>query len=375
MSRRQNTGTVTSRQIRSSLAYWRDVLLIATLTISGLYAGAGFLVPLALATLVFVLITAVRDRVAVMSLGGRTPPPWLGYLLGSLLVFSGLFAVVYVLGSQATQFARALSSYENQLDSALARIAGLIGADLVSFIRVNLIQIDMSRIAVSAFGGASSFFTTFLLICLYVAFMISERKAMAQKLQIITRDERQQQETSTILHAVSVSLQRYIGIKSFISAVTALFSYGVFRLLGLEFAETWAVLTFALNFIPSIGSVLAVILPSLVAIVQYDSITPFLVIVLGCGTVQFLIGNFVDPALTGKSLNISPLMVILTLTFWSAIWGIMGAFLSVPLTVCLLIVFSQIPATRPIAILLSKDGRVGPMQGHGIGAHGDKGDQ
>lgn len=351
---------------RSRLAYWRDVLLIATLSIGGLHAGAGFLIPLTLALLVFVLVTAVSDRVTILRPGGVALPPWLGYLIGASAVLSGLFAVMFVLGNQATQFARALPQYETQLDSALTRIAGLLGTDLVDFIRVNFIEIDMSRLAVSALGEARSFLSTFLLICLYVGFMIAERPMLSGKIAMATRDDRLRRDIDAITAAISISLQRYVGVKTFVSTLTSLISYAVFHALGLEFAETWAVLTFALNFIPSIGSVLAVILPALVALLQFDTLVPFLIIVLGCGGLQFLIGNFLDPALTGRSLNISTLMVILALTFWTAVWGILGAFLSVPLTVCLLIIFSQIPATRPLAILASKDGHLdlpGPSPG------------
>lgn len=343
---------------KSALAVWRDTLLIMTLLISGLYAGSGFLIPLAMAALIFVLITALSDRITRLTIDGRHLPRWMGYLFATSAVFLGLFAVTYILGNQATQFARALPGYEAQMDAALARIAGLIGDDLVAFIRINVIQIDMSRIAVSALGGAGSFLSTFFLICLYVVFMIAERSVFATKIKFAARDQTVRQEIQTTADAISQSLQRYVGVKSFISAATALFSYAVFRFLGLEFAETWGVLTFALNFIPSIGSVLAVVLPALVALIQFETLTAFLIITIGCGGVQFLIGNVIDPALMGRSLNLSTFMVILALTFWSAIWGLMGAFLSVPLTVCLLIVFAQIPAMRPFAILMSKDGRL-----------------
>jgi len=138
--------------------------------------------------------------------------------------------------------------------------------------------------------------------------------------------------------------------------LTASLSYVVFRYLGLEFAETWAVLTFAFNFIPSIGSVVAVLFPAAVSLVQFETITPFLIILFGCGSTQFAIGNFLDPALLGRSLNLSTLTVILALTFWASVWGITGAFLSIPLTVCLLIIFSHVPITRPLAILMSQEG-------------------
>lgn len=337
---------------------WRDILLIATLIISGLYAGAGFLMPLTLAALIFVLITALSDRIAGSQIGNWHPPQWLSYLVGTAAAFLGLFAVTYVLANQASQFARALPHYEAQMDTALTRIAGMLGEDIVAFIRTNIIQIDMSRVAVTAIGSAGSFLSSFFLICLYVVFMIGERAVFGIKIERAAQDPVLRADIRTISDGISKSLQRYVSVKSFVSVLTAVFSYAVFRLLGLEFAETWAVLTFALNFIPSIGSVLAVILPALVALIQFETIGPFLVIGLGCGIVQFLIGNILDPALTGRSLNLSTFMVILALTFWSAIWGLLGAFMSVPLTVCILIVFAQIPAMRPLAILMSKDGHL-----------------
>ncbi len=340
------------------LAYVRDVVLVAVLIIGTLYLGAGFLVPLVLALLIFVLVTAISDRIAGVTLFGKRLPNWIGYILGAAPVLFGLFLIAYVLGNQATHFARALPVYEAQLDGALVRAAGLLGEDIVLFIRATFIEVDLSRIAISAFNGASFFLSTFLLICLYVAFMVSERTLFAEKLVHAASNRRLRREMRRTVDSVSIGVQRYVGVKTFLSTITALFSYAVFRYLGLEFAETWGILTFALNFIPSIGSIVAVILPALVALIQFETTGPFLTVAFGCGIVQFLIGNILDPALMGRSLNISTLMVILALTFWTAIWGIIGAFLSVPLTVCVLIVFAQIPATRPIAILMSKDGRV-----------------
>lgn len=341
-----------------TLAAVRDVLLIATLLVLGLYAGAGFLMPLALAVLVFVLIIAVSDRIQQIS-----PIPlstWLANLIGVAVVLSGLFVMVVILGNQAAQFTGTLTGYEASLDSALSRIIELIGTNAANAVRDAFVKIDLNRLAMGALGGARSFLSTFFLICFYVAFLMAERTAINRKILLAAGDKQLGQQVSDITMAISNSLQRYVGVKSFVSLITSLFSYGVFRYLGLEFAETWAVLTFALNFIPSIGSVIAVFFPAVVSLLQFDTAAPFLIIVLGCGTVQFLIGNLLDPAMLGRSLNISTFMVILALTFWSAVWGITGAFLSTPLTVCMLIVFSHIPATRPLAILMSQDGTLNP---------------
>lgn len=340
---------------RLKLTVVRDVSIVATLVVLGLYAGASFLIPLTMALLVNVLIIALSDRVISLT----HAPVWLANIAAVTVVLAGLFMIMYVLGSQATQFARSIGTYENQFDGAVNRITGLVGNDVTSFIRDNLVSIDMSYVARILLGSATSLLNQFFLISLYVAFLMAERLAFRKKIQLAAGNPLTGAELATVLDAISYSLQRYVGVKTFISLITAGISYSVFRALGLEYAETWAVLTFALNFIPSIGSIIAVVFPAMIALVQFDSVGPFLIIVFGCGTIQFLIGNFLDPAMLGRSLNMSTFLVILALTFWTTVWGLIGAFLSVPLTVCILIIFSHIPALRPVAILMSLDGRLG----------------
>ena len=340
---------------RLSLSVVRDSCIVAALVVLGLYAGAAFLIPLTLALLVNVLIIALSDRVIALT----HSPVWLANLAGVTVVLAGLFTIMYILGSQATQFARGITTYEAQFDSAINRIAGLVGSDVTTFIRDNLVSIDMSYLARLLLGSATSLLNQFFLISLYVSFLMVERLAFRKKIQLAAGSPETGKELAAMLDAISFSLQRYVGVKTLISLITAGISYSIFRMLGLEYAETWAVLTFALNFIPSIGSIIAVVFPAMIALVQFESIGPFLIVVLGCGTIQFLIGNFLDPAMLGRSLNMSTFLVILALTFWTTVWGLIGAFLSVPLTVCILIVFSHIPALRPVAILMSLDGRLG----------------
>lgn len=303
------------------LARYRDLLLIGVVAIWGLTAAQGFLVPLALAVLAFVLITAVSDAACAR----WHLPRWLADLIGVIAVLSGLLFMGYILAAQATNFARTITTYEVEMDAA----------------------IDFQSVAFTVVDGARSFLTTFLLICLYVGFMTAERRMLLHKILLAARDGTMGQELTNAAQAISVSLQRYMSVKTLVSALTGLVSYVLFRLIGIEFPETWAVITFAPNFIPSIGSVIAVIFPAAFALLQFDTLGPFLFVVFGCGTIQFLIGNLLDPAMMGRSLNLSTFVVILALTF-----------LSVPWTVCLMIVFSHIDATRPLAILLSKDGRL-----------------
>ncbi len=345
---------------RLKLAVVRDAAIVATLTVLALYAGAAFLIPLTMALLINVLIIALSDRVIALT----RAPVWLANIAGVTVVLAGLFMIMYILGSQATQFARSISDYEIQFDGAVNRITGLVGNNVTTFIRDNLINIDMTYVARVLLGSATSLLNQFFLISLYVAFLMAERLAFRKKIRLAAGNPKTGAEFAAVLDAISFSLQRYVGVKTFISLITAGISYSVFRVLSLEYSETWAVLTFALNFIPSIGSIIAVVFPAMIALVQFETIGPFLIIVFGCGTIQFAIGNFLDPAMLGRSLNMSTFLVILALTFWTTVWGMIGAFLSVPLTVCILIVFSHIPALRPIAVLMSLDGRIWDDQGN-----------
>ena len=162
-----------------------------------------------------------------------------------------------------------------------------------------------------------------------------------------------------IRRRITDALRHYLGIKTGVSVLTGLLTAGLLTLLGLPYAALFGFIAFLLNYIPTIGSLTAVVFPSLLSLVYFDSLTPFLVISVGLGAIQFAIGNLVEPRLMGNSLNLSGLVIMLSLSLWGAIWGVTGMVLCVPLTVMVLILCAQFPASRPVAVLLSADGEVG----------------
>jgi AI-2 transport protein TqsA len=115
---------------------------------------------------------------------------------------------------------------------------------------------------------------------------------------------------------------------------------------------------FFFYYIPTVGSILAVVAPSLITLVQFDHLSPFLIVLAVIGAIQTIMSNVVEPAVMGRSLNLSPLVVIISLTVWGTIWGVVGLFLCVPIMVVLLIVLAHFETTRPLAILLSADGEI-----------------
>ena len=147
---------------------------------------------------------------------------------------------------------------------------------------------------------------------------------------------------------------RYFFVKLIISFLTGLEVWGVLKLLGVDFALVWGGIAFALNFVPTVGSTLVVIMISIQGIVKFypDIFLPTVIFLLNLG-IQQLMGNLIEPRIQGSNLNLSPVLILLSLAFWAWLWGPLGAVLAVPITVMLRVVFSYFDSTRFISILMS----------------------
>jgi predicted PurR-regulated permease PerM len=144
----------------------------------------------------------------------------------------------------------------------------------------------------------------------------------------------------------------------FTSSLTGILSYIFLRIVEVDFAGVWALLIFLLNFIPTVGSIIATIFPALIALAQSDGYALFLLVLVGIGVLQVCIGNILEPRLMGSSFNLSPIVILLNLALWGYIWNIPGMFLCVPFLIIITIVLSHFPQTRVIAVILSSDGRL-----------------
>ena len=165
------------------------------------------------------------------------------------------------------------------------------------------------------------------------------------------------------LNKIEWSVAQYLGIKTISSFITGLISFVVFYICDLNFAIFWAFLIFILNFIPTIGSLIATLFPVVFSMLQFGDFNNAFIILFIVGSIQVIIGNFIEPRWLGNSMNISPLLSILSLMFWGLMWGTTGMIVSVPFTVVIIIILSEIESTRPLAILLSEKGNINEKQG------------
>lgn len=326
--------------------------------LTGLIYGRSFLIPLAIAILLWNLLEAVIERFTRIRIGEFQLPRWLAALLGIVVVVLGLYVIQSILLGQIDAVGSAWPRYMSRLESIVGDLTQWLGAEQSAKLKQAIMGIDLTRRIAGVVSSAQFFLVSLLLIIAYVGFLFVESAHMRQKIAAMFPDETRAREVNSVLTAVSESVRRYIWIKTVVSTLTAIASYAVLRLMGVDFAATWALLIFLLNFIPNIGSIVAVSFPALVALVQFDTLGPFIVLVLSLIAIQIAVGSVLEPMLMGHTLNMSPFAIILSLAFWGTIWGIVGMFLSVPIMVLVMIVSAHIPSWRWVAILLSQDGRI-----------------
>ena len=238
----------------------------------------------------------------------------------------------------------------------------------------NLVTQYAGSIAPTAAGFISGLIADMLLILIYVAFLYVSAGAFSRKLDRVFVRPADRARSRQLGDQVRRTMEQYLWVQTSLSIISTSLTYVTMVIIGLDNALFWSFVIFVLNYIPTIGSIIATALPTLFAIVQPESTWPdwmpdnallcALVVFAGVSVWQFVIGNFVAPRMQANSLNLSPLVVLLSLAVWGALWGPVGMFLSAPLTVLVMIVLAQVRGARWIAVLMSADGKPGdyPIQ-------------
>ncbi len=211
-------------------------------------------------------------------------------------------------------------------------------------------KVAAASVTVAGFMG--NFLGKLTLVLIFLVFMLLGKPYFKYKVAAAFPEDRATQFTD-MTASISKQIGQYLVVKVAISGTTGVLVWLTLTLLKVEFALTWGALAFFLNFIPSIGSIIASIPPILLAIVQYypSPWTPIFTAVVLL-TVQMAMGNVVEPKIMGDNLNLSPVVILLSLIFFGWMWGMVGALLSVPIAAAIKIVCENIDALKPISILM-----------------------
>lgn len=337
-------------------AFYTLLLCIAIVFI--LIWGESIIVPFILGTLIWFIGKEIKAGLNKISFVNRYFPNWLKSLITLTLIFICLISIAEILTSNINFLAKSIDAYQPNLDAILGQLADMFNLDVKGKLQEYTGNLKFGTILRSMFSSISFLLSNIFMIVLYAIFVLLEEANFRPKLQAIFVDEHQSKKVDEILKKIGNSISSYFRLKTFISFITGFLSYIALKFIGVDAPEFWAFLIFIMNFIPTIGSLIGTIFPAIFCLFQFGTFLPCILVLSIVGAIQILVGYLLEPKLMGSSMNISPLVTILTLSVWGAIWGIIGMILSIPITVVAIIIFSQFEKTKPIAILLSEKGNI-----------------
>jgi AI-2 transport protein TqsA len=334
------------------------VLACLVVVVYGLRYASAILLPSALA-----LFLAVLSLPVMIWLRRRGVPSWLAILIPVVMNIAVIGLLLLIASQSVAQFQTRIGFYARELQaiqtSWFEAIEGRTGVRLTDYITMELINptavVDLARGAV---GRAAQFVGTALMVFLIMAFMLSEATVFPEKFRSIMGDGESNRGRLT---KVVTEVQTYLGIKTVVSLATGVVLGAWAWVMNLDFPILLGLLAFLLNYVPTVGSIIAAIPAVLLSLILVGTAGHALLVALGYGVVNTLFGNILEPNLMGRRLGLSTLVVILSLLFWGWAWGPLGAILSVPLTVIVKIWLENTHDLKWVAILLDKSPPPAPV--------------
>lgn len=326
-----------------------------------LVAGRSLLLPFVIALVVWYLINALSRGFQWFRFRGMRLPGWVAFPLSLATIFIAGTFVFDLVAINLAQLAADAPVYQARLEQLFQQVSSMIKLNDPIELRDLLPEGIVSRMVTAGAGFITTVAGSASLVFIYTLFLLLEQSTFDSKLERLFTDPRKAKAAFALREEINKSILHYFSIKTAVSIATGLLTSLVLVGMGLPYAALFGFIAFLLNYIPTIGSMISVIFPSMLALVYFDNLAPFIIITAGLGSIQFTIGNLIEPRLMGSSLNLSGLVILLSLTFWGAIWGAVGMVLCVPLTVLTMIICSKFPSSRPIAVLLSRNGAIADL--------------
>jgi len=336
------------------------MLIIGTMLILKFFGN--IIKPIVIAILFWYIIRIISNFITQIKIGRFTIPKWLGRLLSLIIIVGAIYASIDIITSNISQIVQRVEQYNDRQDNLLTQLATTFSIeDIEKDIKDLPGSKELRPFLTSLANSLTEAIGYTIIIIIYLIFLLVEEFILQKKIHKIYKDARNYQEMKKVMDQMNNSIKRYFTVKTFASLLTATLAYFALLILDVNFPLLWAFIIFLFNFIPYIGSFSATILPSVFAALQFNSLSYFLWTFLVVQACQSAVANFIEPRIVGKSLNLSPLVVFLTLTLWGTIWGVLGMIIAVPVTSILVIIMAQFPNTRYVAVLLSESGDISKM--------------
>ena len=311
-----------------------------------LHLASGVFIPLVIAWFMLQIFRPVINLGKIIKL-----PPAVNMILVFTVFFSLCYIGIVFCTTQIVEFNRTFNQYYSKLNDMSVDIMRVLQIPPESIPRMSWMEIlgrYLRNISESVFAISSKFVLTLV----FFMFMLLESPFFDNKIDRAFSGHNAAR-FKNIMSSVNHEISRYLGTLSLISLITGVGVWAILQFLGVELAVGWGVLAFLLNYIPTVGSIIATIPPVMMAILQFSPgyVKP-IVVLIALGAVQFSLGNFVTPKMVGDRLGLSPVVILLSLLLWGTIWGIPGAILSVPIVAIIKIVCENFSSLKPIAVMM-----------------------
>lgn len=287
-------------------------------------------------------------------------PRPLSIIVVLLIAFVTLTLVGLLIYTSVDSFSSRFPIYENKIKSLVNSLIPLLNIpdeDVDSYLKsLNwysfLNRVSVTRIISSSIGTFFNFIINLVLVLIFLIYAIAGKELLGKKIGLAFSKTN----TDLIINTMSKinkQIERYIAAKIVVSFIEAFLITSVLVIFDVDLALFWGFLTFIMGFIPNIGSVISTIPPIAVSFFQYGTFFPPVLILLLISLIQMINGNLVEPRIMGMSLNLSPLVVLVSLIFWGWLWGPVGAVLAVPVTATLKIILENIQSLKPVSVFLT----------------------
>ncbi|MCG9880124.1 MAG: AI-2E family transporter [Bacteroidia bacterium] len=331
-------------------------LFVSFALVAILFYGQNILIPFVFALLLWFIVKQIRGFMERVPFIKSKTPMWLKNWVATIVLLFSLNALLKIVMHNVTLLSQSYQKYQNNTSIIIQKISTQLNPEILEQLNNFLTQYNIAETVLNLFNYSTNILSNLFLVIIYALFIFLEEPSFLSKISLLFPNSQEKQSILDVFNKINNSISKYLGLKTFVSVLTGLFSWLVLLFLGVDFPIFWAFLIFLLNYIPTIGSLIATVFPSIFSCLQFGELLPGLWVLLLVGSIQFLVGNLLEPKLMGNSINLSPLIIILSLSFWGSIWGITGMLLSVPIMAIIVIILSKFPKTKPIAILLSANG-------------------
>ena len=324
-----------------------------------LVVGRDFLVPFIVAVAIWYLMIALKESFKQSAKYTHVPvPDAIATVLAIATTVLAITLIVVLVNSSINGVIASIPKYQDRINDIIGNSLKLVGYEGENPLREFIANLRPQEYVSRAAGAIGGLVQDMGLIIVYVLFLLLETWTFRRKLNALARSDTHRENLRSTIREIGEDINTYMRIKTWLSAAVAVLCYAAMKLAGVDFAEFWAVLFFLFNYIPTIGAILGVAFPAILMIVQFTSVPLIVTVIAVLIAIPTVINNFIEPRMMGRSLNLSSLVIIMSLILWGSIWGIIGMFLCVPIMVILNIVLAKFESTRPLAVMLSANGRI-----------------